>query len=91
MVLVSNVTSSLTADRRSILCRHLMALSSFTGSTRIPDNPAGEIVREGRMERGGGREGGRERGRKGGREGEEGESRMTQRVRERGRRCAHLF
>ena len=32
-------TSSLTAERRSIRCRQRDALSSVTGSTRIPDNP----------------------------------------------------
>ena len=33
------LTSSLTAERRSIRWRQRDALSSVTGSTRIPDNP----------------------------------------------------
>ena len=34
-----SITSSRSAESSSILCRHLMALSSVIGSTRIPDRP----------------------------------------------------
>ena len=38
-IIVSHLTSSLIAERRSILCRQRDALSSVTGSMRIPDSP----------------------------------------------------